>query len=93
VITLNFRLPVTGERVSRRFEKDSKIGELYNFIDYLTAIGDCSFELESQRGSVVGQQHKYLIVQAIGMKRMEYTDLMLTLEEAGLFPRAGMLII
>ena len=80
VITLNFRLPVTGERVSRRFRNDSEIGDLYKFVDYLTAVGDCSFELESQRGSVVGQGHKYAIVQQIGMKRIEYTDRMMTLE-------------
>jgi hypothetical protein len=43
-INLNFRLPVTGERVSRRFHKDDKVELLYTFIDFLTERGECNFE-------------------------------------------------
>lgn len=35
-INLNFRLPVTGERVSRRFKRTDKVELLYDFIDFLT---------------------------------------------------------
>lgn len=73
---LNFRLPVSGERVSRRFHKDDKVAILYTYIDYLTQNGDCSFEddINSMKIGTQCEEHlhkgaKYQIVQAIGPKR------------------------
>jgi hypothetical protein len=46
-VSLIFRLPVSGERITRRFTKGDTVGYLYQFILYLTSKGDCSFEIES----------------------------------------------
>ena len=45
---LVFKLPGSGERISRRFLKTDTAQKLYSYIDYLYIKGDCSFELESQ---------------------------------------------
>ena len=41
---LIFRMPVTGERVNRRFLNTDVIQTLYDFIDHLQIEGKCKFE-------------------------------------------------
>ena len=55
-VEIKFRLPISGERMARRFMKDDKIEILYAFIDHLNHKGDCSFELESQSNFGGGQK-------------------------------------
>ena len=43
---LIFRMPETGERVSRRFLKTDTVQILYDFIDHLQIQGKCKFETE-----------------------------------------------
>jgi len=71
-----FRLPVSGERVSRRFRKTDKVGILYDFIESI--IDQVQFEDPSQ--------HEFIILQS--MPRKEFTDKEKTLAEEGLVPRA-----
>jgi len=61
-VVLNFRLPVTGDRVSRRFDKLDKVQALYDYIDILNSHGDCSFETESLASNMPKQQVSYIIV-------------------------------
>lgn len=63
-VNVNFRLPVSGERVSRRFLREEKVQALYDYIDVLTAKGDCSFELdeESNRIGHEDSEHHYILV-------------------------------
>ncbi len=39
-----FRMPLSGERIKRRFKKDEKMQSLYDFIDHLQKEGKCKFE-------------------------------------------------
>ena len=82
-LELIFRMPVSGERVSRRFLKTDTIGLLYSFVDHLQAEGKCSFE------GVEGYHQAYQIMQS--MPRKLFTEKDKTLEAVGFFPRGAML--
>ena len=70
-----FRLPVSGERISRRFLKSEKVGTLYDFID---SLGE-KVQFEHTEG-------EYVIMQS--MPRKLFVEKEKTLAEEGLFPRA-----
>jgi FAS-associated factor 2 len=69
------RLPVTGNRISRRFLKSDKIQTLYHYID---SLGD-EVQFENHTG-------EYVIMQSI--PRKVFADREKSLQEEGLFPRA-----
>ena len=73
---LVFRLPGSGERVSRRFLKDQTIDVLYMYID--------SLHIQFEHSS------KFVILQS--MPRKEYRDRGRTLGEEGLYPRAVLMV-
>ena len=73
---LVFRLPGSGERVSRRFLKDNTVDLMYLYID--------SLHITLEHSS------KYVILQS--MPRKEYRDRGRTLVQEGLFPRAVLVI-
>lgn len=58
-INLNFRLPISGERVSRRFLRDDEVEILYKFIDHLTQNGQCLFEHETLGNESVKGSHQH----------------------------------
>lgn len=68
-------MPVSGERVSRRFLKTDKIQHLYDFVD---SLGD-KMQFENHNST-------YEIIQS--MPRKVFTNRERTLVEEGLFPRA-----
>jgi len=70
-----FRLPVSGERINRRFLKTDKVGLLYDFID---SLGE-KVQFEHTEG-------EYVIMQS--MPKKLFVDKEKTLGEEGLFPRA-----
>lgn len=70
-----FRMPLNGERISRRFLKSEKIQVLY---DFLESLGE-QLQLEDN-------SKDFEIIQS--MPRKVYTDREQSLGEAGLFPRA-----
>lgn len=72
---IGFRMPGTGERVSRRFLKTQQVQLLYDYIDSLGE--QVQFETPGAN---------YVIFQS--MPRKEYTNKEKTLAEEGLFPRA-----
>ena len=43
-LELIFRMPLSGERIRRRFYKTEQISVLYDFIDHLQNIETCKFE-------------------------------------------------
>lgn len=45
-LELIFRMPLSGERIRRRFLKDDKITLLYDFVDDLQNQGKCKFDEE-----------------------------------------------
>ena len=76
-----FRLPGCGERVQRRFAKEQTVQVMYDYIDSL--IGDkVHFETP---GNI-----EYHIIQSMPRKIYDQKDK--TLVEAGLFPRAILII-
>jgi FAS-associated factor 2 len=75
VCTIVFRLPIGGERLTRRFLKEDKIEILYDYID---SLGD-KVSFESTSGN-------YVIMQS--MPKKEYREKDKTLQQEGLFPRA-----
>ena len=78
-----FRMPVSGERVKRRYLKTDTIQELYSFIDYLQGQKRCTFE------GVEGYCDKYRLMQSMPRKVFEDRDL--SLESVGFYPRGAML--
>lgn len=68
-------MPLSGERISRRFLKSDRIEDMYNFIE---SLGD-KMQLEDE-------SKDFEIVQT--MPRKVYSDKDKTLLEEGLFPRA-----
>ncbi|CDW77100.1 fas-associated factor 1 [Stylonychia lemnae] len=75
VCSLVFRLPGSGERVSRRFLKTQKIQLIY---DYIESLGE-QLQFETPHCD-------FIIFQS--MPKKEYNDMERTLAEEGLFPRA-----
>ena len=71
-------MPVTGDRINRRFLKTDKIQTMYDFID---SLGD---QLELEHG------HAYEIIQS--MPRKVFSQIDKTLAEEGLFPRAMLVV-
>ena len=71
-----FRMPGSGERVSRRFLKGDKIESIYNFVD---SLGPEKLQLENH-------EKGYSILQS--MPRKEFNNKEKTLGEVGLHPRA-----
>ena len=84
-------MPVSGERVSRRFLRTEKVSALYDFIDFLNINGECSFEADTSRGAALNI--KYNILQVLGAKRIIYDDKALSLQDAGLYPGGAILQI
>mmetsp|Transcript_2569 Transcript_2569/g.3968 ORF Transcript_2569/g.3968 Transcript_2569/m.3968 type:complete len:90 (+) Transcript_2569:354-623(+) len=76
------RMPVTGERVKRRFLRSHTIKVLYDFVDYLQKEGQCHFE-----GFENKYTDQYQVLQTF--PRRVYEDKEKSLEEAGLWPRGG----
>ncbi|KAJ3325761.1 FAS-associated factor 2 [Boothiomyces sp. JEL0866] len=76
VANLSIRLP-NGSRLTRRFEADSKIKTLHDFIE--------SNDLEP-----IDILSEFVIVNTY--PRREYTDLNLTFKEAGLYPSAAVIV-
>ena len=72
--TIVLRLP-TGERVTRRFNKNEQVQLLYDFID-----------ANLQKIEFESADYKYSIIQT--MPRKEFKDKNKTLVQEGLFPRA-----
>ena len=68
-------MPLSGERISRRFLKSDRIEDMYNFIE---SLGD-KMQLEDE-------SKDFEIVQT--MPRKVYSDKDKTLLDEGLFPRA-----
>lgn len=78
-----FRMPLSGERVNRRYLKTDKVQLLYDFIDHLQNEKKCQFE------GVEGYCENYRLIQS--MPRKLFTDKEMTLETAGFYPRGAML--
>lgn len=77
VCTISFRLPTTGERLTRRFLKTDKVQLLY---DYLDSLDDDKLQFETP-GCL-----EYVIMQNIPKKEFKERERMLG--EVGLYPRA-----
>ena len=80
-----FRMPVSGERVQRRYLKSDTVKELYHFIDHLQSQKKCTFE------GVDGYCDQYRIIQS--MPRKIFVDREASLESVGFYPRGAMLQI
>ena len=76
-------MPLSGERIRRRFLKTDTISLLYDFIDDLQNKGKCQFE------GVTNYTSKYEIIQT--MPRKVYDDKTATLDDLGFYPRGAML--
>ena len=68
-------MPLSGERISRRFLKSDRIEDMYNFIE---SLGD--------KMQIEDESKDFEIVQT--MPRKVYSDKDKTLLDEGLFPRA-----
>ena len=84
-LELIFRMPVSGERIRRRFLKDETIQVLYDFVDDLQNKEKCQFE------GLTTYEPNYQILQS--MPRKVYSDKEVTLESVGFYPRGAMLQI
>ena len=82
-LELVFRMPLSGERIRRRFLKSDSIGLLYDFVDDLQNQGKCKFEGDA--GFCAG----YQIIQT--MPRKVFADRAASLDSVGFFPRGAML--
>jgi len=82
-LELVFRMPLSGERIRRRFLKTDPISLLYDFVDDLQNQGRCTFE------GVAGYSPHYQIMQT--MPRKVFSDKEASLESVGFFPRGAML--
>lgn len=71
-----FRMPVTGDRVTRRFMKTDLVLSLYDFVD---SLGPEKLQLENANNG-------YLIMQS--MPKKVFTIKTVSLAEVGLHPRA-----
>jgi hypothetical protein len=78
-------MPLSGERIRRRFLKTDTVQILYDYIDSLQDSGKCQFE------GVTDYTDKYEIMQA--RPRVIYSSKSDTLEAVGFFPRGAMLQI
>ena len=78
-----FRMPLSGERIKRRFLQNDTIAALHDFIDDLQRQGKCQFE------GVTNFTSRYQLIQ--NMPRKVYDDSGATLESLGFFPRGAML--
>ncbi|KAJ3310768.1 FAS-associated factor 2 [Boothiomyces sp. JEL0838] len=76
VANLSVRLP-NGSRLTRRFDADSKIKQLHDFI-------------ESNDLDPIDLLSEFVIVNTY--PRKEYTDLNITFKEAGLYPSAAVIV-
>jgi hypothetical protein len=83
-LELIFRMPLSGERIRRRFLKEDTISLLYDFIDDLQNQGKCKFDEDGDTFCT-----DYQIIQS--MPRKVYSDKDATLESVGFFPRGAML--
>ena len=82
---LLFRMPLSGERIKRRFLKSDTVKLLYDFVDHLQIEEKCQFE------GVSSYTSKYEILQP--RPRVVYTDRSATLESLGFHPRGAILQI
>lgn len=82
---IGFRMPLSGERVQRRFLKTDKIQLLYDFIDDLQNQDKCKFDGVE---SYTDQYHLFQIRPKVVYENKEQT-----LQEAGLWPRGPILQI
>ena len=78
-----FRLPITGQRISRHFLKSDRIALMYDFVDTLQYDKKCRFE------GVDDWTDDYTLLQM--MPRKKFEDKTLTLQEVGLFPRGAVI--
>ena len=85
-VEIAFRLP-HGEKAVRRFKKGYKVQEMYNYIDTLQKEGKFTFE-NQEEGEY---EDEYQILQSF--PRKVYDDREMTIEETGLWPRGGVVIV
>lgn len=76
-------MPLSGERIRRRFLKDDTIQTIYDFIDTLQDQEKCQFE------GIDGYTDKYQVMQT--RPRVIYNEKDKSLESVGFHPRGAML--